>query len=137
MKIKYIFIFTLCMFIKCEIVYAQQDSLNLVWKIIFKAENKDTLSYNDLTKLIYSYDNIEWKNNVELSEGRSDAINSLLLSSHNLNLLLEFMNNNPKYNNYILLDINPIYETCDRVYYYLKQQKGYHKLKSKIKDVLR
>ena len=50
MKIKYIFIFTLCMFIKCEIVYAQQDSLNLVWKIIFKAENKDTLSYNDVYK---------------------------------------------------------------------------------------
>lgn len=137
MKTKYILSLILCTILTNGAIYAQRDSINLVWDVIFKADQKDSLSYNDIGKLIYSYKNNKWQNNVEFSECRTSAINSLLLSSHNLALLLKFLDNNPEYINRTLFDINPAYETGDSVYYYLNRQKGYNELKLKIMHMLK
>ena len=129
-----LFIIMVLLFISSTI-YSQSDSLNIVMNLILKADQGSPLNYKEMTIIMKSF-NKDWGNNVELMECRMNAINSILFSSHNLSLLLKFMDNNRNYNKYILDEIMPSCEIGDSVYFYLNQQNGYNEVKIKILDAL-
>ncbi len=121
-----------------EPLYAQTDSLMYINNVLLKADNRKSLKYDEMCVILESYKNPQWKNNVELGELRTDAINSVLLSPDNLNLLLKILSEKTEILEMVVSDILPVYETKnDSVYYYIHQQKGYDKIKYELLKALK
>ena len=121
-----------------ESLFAQTDSLKSIYNILLKSENRMPLKYTEVSELLESYNNSQWKDNVELSEWRTVAINSILLSPHNLSLLLDILSKKTELLEEVVFDILPVYETKnDSVYFYIYQQKGYDMIKAEFLKALK
>lgn len=119
-------------------LFPQTDSLMKINTLLLKADNSESLEYDEMYEILDSYKNTQWKNNVELGELRTDAINSILLSPDNLNLLLKILSKKTEILEMVVSDILPVYETKnDSVYHYIHQQKGYDEIKIKFLEALK
>lgn len=136
MRLIYILVFLLFN----QFIYSQTNSLEIVYSIINKIENNEKMSLCEISLLIESYNNPCWKNDVELSECRSNAIVDILEDDYNINIFLSAIGKKGKDVNHVLDDIiHPIHDDInrDKIINNLKNTKNNKKVKKMLLKALK
>lgn len=131
-------LYFLIVFLFCQCVRTQTLQSSLVYEIIHKAEKKKELKYSDIYLLLSSYEDSSFRNNIELSECRSEAIIHIMYDVDNLKRLLDVIKRNKKYRFVVMEELrSPICElNVKSIVDNLKTIKGHRKLKNKMVQML-
>ena len=134
MRLLYFFI----AFFFCQCVWTQTLQSTLVYEIIHKAEKKKDLKCSDIYLLLSSYEDSSFRNDVEMSECRSEAIIHIMYDIDNLKRLLNVIKRNKKYQFVVMEELrSPICELNEKsIVDNLQAIKGHRKLKSEMVQML-
>lgn len=134
MRLLYFFI----AFLFCQCVWTQTLQSTLVYEIIHKAQKKKDLKCSDIYLLLSSYEDSSFRNDVEMSECRSEAIIHIMYDIDNLKRLLNVIKRNKKYQFVVMEELrSPICELNEKsIVDNLQTIKGHRKLKSEMVQML-
>ena len=134
MRLLYFFI----AFLFCQCVWTQTLHSTLIYEVIHKAEKKKELKCSDIYLLLSSYEDSLFRNDVELSECRSEAIIHIMYDIDNLKRLLNVIKRNKKYQFVVMEELrSPICELNEKsIVDNLQAIKGHRKLKSEMVQML-